>query len=610
MTEKEKISAEKETYRIAPESPGMPGMILKGPGGNIMFSRGDGGKVECMVKRFHWLVGSPDGNRYDIDRVDGDGLVELDQLQTSFSAYPNDYSLGFESDIKSLRRRCEYRKMDGMPSMSSVNAAFAVDPRSGVVLLGRALRNSLAAIACSDPACHLNEPVLRTLIASGCVSAEEAEAVETVLDYSDVAARIIRFELPDQDVIAWWLRIYGKVASRAVSSRFPQKMITPDVNSNEESDMTTIIMCNGIDDSIKLADIDSFSFHTASNSDRGDSPKGSVRYVYGGAPDESLSTPSMYDFLAHLLPPQSSSWSLYCVPRGSDGEENRFTYFVYDGPEAEASAMAGCLIDCIRLFKFSRAGFGTMAYIPDESSMGTNDLRDMEAYRDLFLMRGIPDFSLKDGTEAEEFMQLYRRFRNWRFNTKGDDDKYKLVDGLISLYRQAFRSSDKQSAYIMNAVIWETYAEAFPSKRSGRFKTGYAIKRYVNDLIRNGPSTKEKTSENYFNLMECLYWYRSEFAHGSGKVPEICIRYAFEVSRCIILKLLWSDDSLQSIVTTVHSMNEGPAPYRNLLVTMPKIDEEMMGRIEFVKEQIKQFNENQEIRAQKRERNKNNKRRK
>ena len=609
MTETKRNGAEKETYRITPEAPRMPGMLLRGPDGAIAFGRGADGKVECMVKRFRWLVGSPDGNRYDINRVSGDGLVELDQLQTSFSAYPSDYSLGYESDIKSLRRRSEYRSVDGMPSMNSVNAAFSEDPRSGIVLLGRAFRNSLSAIACSSQTCRLNEPVLKTLVSSGCISKEEAEAVANVLDYSDIATRIIRFELPDGDIIAWWLHIYGKVAARAVSSRCLAKMITPDINRNVESDMTRIIMCNGIDDSIGLADIEHFSFHTASNSARGDSPKSSVRYVYGGAPDELLSTPSMYDFLAHLLPPQSSSWSLYCRSCGPDGKENRFTYFVYGGPVETADEMAGRLIDCIRLFKFSRAGFGITADVADESSMGTNDLREMETYRDLFLMEGIPDFSLRDVAEADEFIQLYSRYKIWRSNAK-KDEKYELLDNLISLYRQAFRSSDKQSAFIINAVIWESYTEAFPSKKSGEFKISYAIKRYVNDLIRNKPPTKGITDDNFFNLMECLYWYRSEFAHGSGRVSDICIRYAFEVSRCIILKLLWSDDNLQTIVRKVHKMNKGPAPYRNLHVTMPKIDEEMKRHIRFVKEEIRQYNENKKKREEKEERNKTSNRRK
>jgi|GEM_PF-3458162 len=373
--------------------------------------------------------------------------------------------------------------------------------------------------------------------------------------------------------------------------------------------MTTIIMCNGINDSIGLANIDCFSFHTASNSSRGDSPKSSVRYVYGGAPDESLSTPSMYDFLAHLMPPQSSSWSLYCLPRAPDGEGNRFTYFVYDGPSPDADKMIGCLIDSIRLFKFCRAGIGIRCDIADEHSMGTDDLRGMETYRDLFLMKGIPDFDLKNETETTEFAELYERYKNWK-NNADRDEKYKLLNDLLSLYRQAFRSSDKQSAFILNAVIWETYTEAFPSKKSGEFKIGYAIKRYVNDLIRNGPSTKGMTDGNYFNLMECLYWYRSEFAHGSGKVPDVCIRYAFEVSRCIMLKLLWNDDNLQTTVNRVHKMNGGRAPYKNPRATMPRIDGEMMKQIEFVKKEIEQYIENQKIRERKREPRYNNYRRK
>lgn len=369
--------------------------------------------------------------------------------------------------------------------------------------------------------------------------------------------------------------------------------------------MTTIIMCNGIDDSIKSADIDSFSFHTASNSDRGDSPKGSVRYVYGGAPDESLSTPSMYDFLAHLLPPQSSSWSLYCVPRGSDGDENRFTYFVYDGPETEASATAGCLIDCIRLFKFSRAGFGTMAYIPDESSMGTNDLRDMETYRDLFLMKGIPDFSLRDAAEADEFIQLYNHYTIWRSDAKRDE-KYELLDNLISLYRQAFRSSDKQSAFIINAVIWETYIQWFPTRKSEEDSINYSIKNFVNNLIRNEPWTNKQTSTNWYDLMECLYWYRSEFAHGSGRVPDVCIRYAFEVSRCLILKLLWSDDSIQTMVERVHSIGSKGIAYENPRVMMTAMDDDMVERVEFVKKEIEQYFENKKITDGKKNFNKKN----
>jgi|GEM_PF-3083086 len=221
MTEKEKIGTEKETYMINPEPQNTSGLLFKGSRGTLPFGRATDGHIECMVKRYHWLVGSPDGLRYDIKLMGGDGLNELDQLQTSFSAYPYECSFRYEAEIKSLRRRAEYRTVGGMPSAGDIETAFEGDPRSGVVLLGRAFRNSLTAIACKGPVCQLNGSILRALTESGCINAEEAEAIATVLDYADIAMHMIRFELPGDDMMAWWLSIYGKVAAMAVKDRYP-----------------------------------------------------------------------------------------------------------------------------------------------------------------------------------------------------------------------------------------------------------------------------------------------------------------------------------------------------------------------------------------------------
>ena len=219
MTEKENIGANEETYRITPDIPEISEILFNGPDGAISFGRRKNDHVECMVKRFHWLVGSPGGNRYDIELVNGSGLTELDQLQTSFSAYPSDYSFGFEADIKSLRRRTEYRYVKGILPAGDIEAAIAEDPRSGVVPLGNAFRNSLTAIACKEPECLLKGSVLRKLTSSGIISRKEADAVSAVLDYADIAMHLIRFDLPDKETMSWWLSIYGKVATAAVLDR-------------------------------------------------------------------------------------------------------------------------------------------------------------------------------------------------------------------------------------------------------------------------------------------------------------------------------------------------------------------------------------------------------
>jgi len=214
MTEKEKI-CEEETYRIDPDDLEIGGEPHEDPRKTIPLLPING-PIGCMVDRFHWLVGSGDGREYDIELVKGDRLNELDQLQTAFAAYQSRECFKYELEIKSLRLRAEYRLIDGIPPTNRIITAFNSDPWSAIVMLGRAFRNCLSSIACKGSARSLNEPVLKSLVASGCISVEEAEAAATAMDYSDLTTHIIRIKLPDKYTIALWLSVYRKIATAAL----------------------------------------------------------------------------------------------------------------------------------------------------------------------------------------------------------------------------------------------------------------------------------------------------------------------------------------------------------------------------------------------------------
>jgi len=146
-------------------------------------------------------------------------------------------------------------------------------------------------------------------------------------------------------------------------------------------------LCNGMDDSLQKIDISPFKYGTVSAYDVKPIPKKKMSYLYNregsdgkitNEPRETITVDTLFDFFHHLFAPLSTANRLYfdyAVEEREDGtwysDYQEFRYFLVES-ECDWDDEEQCLIDAIRLFKTSRAGFG-IAVLP-EGGIGVNDL--------------------------------------------------------------------------------------------------------------------------------------------------------------------------------------------------------------------------------------------
>ena len=175
-----------------------------------------------------------------------------------------------------------------------------------------------------------------------------------------------------------------------------------------------IVLCNGMDDSFLGMDLTPFKYGVVSPYDMKSIKETPMSYIYNRAsgPDgtiineckDPITVNTLYDFFHHLFAPLSMARTIYCeftVKEKPDGtccsEYQQFRYFEMD-TDMNWEEEEKCLVDAIRLFKTSRAGFG-IGVLP-VGGVGVNDMYKCET--NYALWGYLPIFTLND-EEKKEF---------------------------------------------------------------------------------------------------------------------------------------------------------------------------------------------------------------
>ena len=358
------------------------------------------------------------------------------------------------------------------------------------------------------------------------------------------------------------------------------------------------ILCNGIDDSLLGVDLTPFVYGTVSPFDVKPIEEKGMSYIYNqvgpdgkviNVPKEKITVNTMYDFFHHLFAPLSTANRLYfdyAVEEKEDGtyysDYQEFRYFQVES-DKDWDDEEQCLLDAIRLFKTSRAGFG-LGVLP-EGGIGVNDLYHYETDMSLQVL---PIFTLDD-KEKKEFQKFYKGFREWylkfyklSYGPK-PNSKDLLTKKMLDLYRNAYRCNDVETAFIAISGIWELFAQQFPEEYSP-IGNGVSerIRQSVSRMVRNGGVVKGKKQANLYKKVGYLYRQRSIIVHKSK--DEIfdteCVPMAFDLTRCLILKLFYAQDSeIEDIVKKLEYCDENEAAYRVDSVRWMSVSDKLMEKI-------------------------------
>ena len=358
-------------------------------------------------------------------------------------------------------------------------------------------------------------------------------------------------------------------------------------------DHEVIILCNGVDDSLVGLDLAPFDFETVSTFNPKPMKGRSLSYSYPRMngpdsissinPDEKIVVDTLYDFIQHLFAPYSSTPCEYferLEHMRADGTgcvaDDRFAYFRM-GSEQDWEKEEMCLLDAIRLFKTNRAGFGLV--IQPRRGLGLNDLYHFRT--DVSLYHFLPKFHLDDDEKAD-FSRFYKWFHGWYFQDNLNS-KNQLTRRMLDLFRLAYTSNDPEISFLLLSETWELFAQQFPEERS-RIGKGVSerIRQSVSRMVRNGAATKVDVQENLYMKMRYLYNQRCIIAHKDKDetFDRDSITMAFDITRCLILKLVYAKDEL--IETVVHNLeycSKDEAAYKNDSVIWTPVSDELMGRI-------------------------------
>ena len=359
-----------------------------------------------------------------------------------------------------------------------------------------------------------------------------------------------------------------------------------------------IILCNGIDDSLLDVDLTPFTYGTVSPHDVKPIEEKGLSYIYNQkGPDgkivnvmkEKITVDTLYDFFHHLFAPLSTASRFYfdyTVKEKADGtccsEYQEFRYFQVES-ERDWDDEEMCLLDAIRLFKTNRAGFG-IAVLP-EGGIGVNDLYHYETDMSLWVL---PIFTLDDN-EKKDFQKFYKEFREWyvrffkfSYGPK-PNSKDQLTKKMLDLYRNAYRCNDVETAFIAISGIWELFAQQFPEEGSP-IGDGVSerIRQSISRMVRNGGVVKGKKQDNLYKKVGYLYNQRSIIVHKDKDevFDRECIPMAFDLTRCLILKLFYAEDQeIETIVNKLEYCDEDKAAYRIDSVRWTPVSEGLMERI-------------------------------
>ena len=243
-----------------------------------------------------------------------------------------------------------------------------------------------------------------------------------------------------------------------------------------------------------------------------------------------------------------------------------------------------CLIDAIRLFKTSRAGFGIGA-LP-EGGLGVDYICQCETNHALWGF--LPVFTLNDD-EKKEFQEFYVKFHEWyrrfySFNYGPEPgSKDKLTKKMLDLYRSAFRNNDIETAFITLSGVWELFAQQFPEEDT-RIGTWISerIRQSVSRMIRNGGVVKEKSQDNLYKKIGYLYAQRCIIVHKDKDEPfdEECMMMAFDITRCLILKMFYAEDTdIETIVRKLEYCDKDSAAYKVDSVKWVSVSDDLMEKI-------------------------------
>lgn len=281
-------------------------------------------------------------------------------------------------------------------------------------------------------------------------------------------------------------------------------------------------MCNGIDESLLGVNLAPFGYGIVSPYDV--KPIGEKRLSYnysrvngsGGKitnlPKEITTVDNLYEFIQRMFPPLSTIRGFYNgefeeIRSGIFNKNKKFDTFRYFGTDDIHYYEEGmCLLDAIRLFKTNRAGFGLgialNGGINEEYSGATNYL----------LWKFLPIFTL-DNDEKQKFQDFYKEFREWYFKDN-PDSKDQLTKKMLDLFRNAYRYSDVETAFIALSGIWELFAQQFPEEDSPIGEgVSVRIRQSVSRMVRNRGIVKGKNQDNLYDRMGYLYHQRSIIIH-------------------------------------------------------------------------------------------------
>ena len=164
-------------------------------------------------------------------------------------------------------------------------------------------------------------------------------------------------------------------------------------------------------------------------------------------------------------------------------------------------------------------------------------------------------------------------------------NKDQLTKTMLDLFRNAYRCTNVETALITLSEIWELYAQQFPqilSKITRKPVTSERIRLRVSDTIRNTGVVKEKTQDNIYQKIGYLYNQRCIVAHKSIDEPfdKECIMMAFDLTRCLILKLFYiKDKTIEEVVKKIVCCDREKAAYPVDSVRYTPVSDVLMRRI-------------------------------
>ncbi len=361
-----------------------------------------------------------------------------------------------------------------------------------------------------------------------------------------------------------------------------------------------IILCNGIDNSLDGLKLDPFIFARISANDPYPIESRKLPYVCKAEcyPDgtakeinkESTTVNTLYDLIQHLFPPYSSARTRYLqTEQYWDGaqyqykaEPERFACFFSDSDNCWEKDQL-CLLDAIRLFKLNRAGFGLS--IHTRGGIGLNDLYKLDTNTALWKNppHGLPIFSL-DENDRSAFQEFYLFYRRW-FSEENPGEKDQVARKLLDLYRMAYNAPNSDTSLMILSQIWELFAQYFPDQKNKTKNTrgvSMKIKECVSKMVRNGPATKKHTANNLYGIVRYLYKQRCILVHQDpdGEFNPACISVAFDISRCLILKLIYTKDAkMKDIVSKIDGCEMKDVPYPDDRVKCNPIDPNLLEEI-------------------------------